>query len=203
MDCSTIIQKVKNSIALVVVPSLDNKSYGSGSGFVFLKKGILVTCYHVVKDANNIFLKFPNSEYIAAKIAIRDEEHDLAILKFDDQSRDPLLLSELKNIKEGMPILFSGYPLNIQDLTTHQGIISSITKDTTGLTTYLIDGTVNSGNSGCPLLDYEGMVVGVVNAKRRERSDFLEKIENMKLGAIALHDADLGEIFKALILLKH
>jgi len=199
MDCSKTIDKIKNSIALIITFNAENKISGGGSGFIFLKKGILVTCDHVVKDANNIFIKFANSEFIATKIAIRDEEHDLALLKFGDESREPLLLSELKDIKEGVPVLFSGYPLNLQDLTTHQGIISAITKDITGLTTYLIDGTVNAGNSGCPLMDYDGRVIGVINAKRRERSELLEKVEKMKLGALSLHSVDLVEIFQAII----
>ncbi len=75
-----------------------------------------------------------------------------------------------------MPIVFSGYPLNTKFLTTHVGILSSIAKDSAGITTYLIDGTVNSGNSGCPLMDIRGRVVGVVNAKRMERLDLLEKV---------------------------
>ncbi len=198
-DHSSVVAKIKPSIALVIAVNAEGKAFGTGSGFVFSKKNILVTCNHVIKDVASIFIKFPDSEIIAAKVVVRDEEHDLALLKFDDEKRDPLKMIEISSIKEGMSVLFSGYPLSMQDLTTHQGILSAITKDITGATTYLIDGTVNSGNSGCPLMDETGAVMGVVNAKRRERSDLLAKVENMTLGAVSLHGVDLVEIYQALI----
>lgn len=173
---------------------------GTGSGFIFWKKNILVTCNHVVKGVNSIFLKFPGVETpISAKVLLKDEEHDLALLKFEDDSRSPLELASKDTVKEGMPVLFAGYPINIQDLTTHQGIISSIAKDPTGKVIYLIDGTVNSGNSGCPLMDEDGKVIGVVNAKGAVRPDIIEKVQGMSSGAVALHGMDLVEIYKVLI----
>lgn len=105
----------------------------------------------------------------------------------------------MQQIRPGMPVLFSGYPLSLDALTTHQGILSAITTDAVGVTTYLIDGTVNAGNSGCPLMNAQGEILGVVNAKRRERSDLLNKVEAMSLGAISLHGIDLVEIYQALI----
>ena len=131
---------------------------------------------------------------------IRDEEHDLAILKFEDTlERQPLEIINLDLVKVGIPIIFSGYPLNLRDLTTHQGIISAILTDATGITTYLIDGTVNTGNSGCPLLSEKGKVIGVVNAKRMEHSDLLMKMGGKMTGAVSLHGIDLVEMFRALI----
>ncbi len=199
MDYSNIVAKIKPSIALIYsIISPDKIS--TGSGFVFAKKGVLVTCNHVVKDAGAILIRFPGvTEPIGAKITLRDEEHDLALLKFDDNGREPLPPLDVSEIKEGMPVIFSGYPLNLQDLTTHQGILSAIVKDATGITTYLIDGTVNSGNSGCPLMNADGKVIGIVNAKRRERSDLLSKVEAMGVGALSLHGVDMVEIYQAVI----
>jgi len=200
MDYSTVIEKIKPGIALVVTFGEDHKIIGTGSGFVFLKKGILVTCNHVVKGANAILLKFSGAEeYIDGKVVLRDEEHDLALLKFEDGGQLPLERGELDKVREGMPVLFSGYPLNSTNLTTHQGILSAITKDPTGVDSYLIDGTVNSGNSGCPLMDSIGRVIGIVDAKRRVRNDLLEKVEKMGAGAVSLHGIDLVEIYHALI----
>jgi S1-C subfamily serine protease len=94
--------------------------------------------------------------------------------------------------------LFSGYPFGSENLTTHQGIISAITADVTGITSYIIDGTINSANSGCPLLDMNGKVIGVINAKRRYQNAFLERVENMPVGALSLHGIDIVEIYQAL-----
>lgn len=192
------INSVKNSVAFIATLDADNKPMGTGSGFVFLKKGILATCNHVIKGANSIFIKFNGAtEFTSAKVVIKDEEHDLALLKFEGD-QEPLVVSEI-SVEEGLEVLFAGYPLSLQNLTTHQGIISAITKDPSGITNYLIDGTVNAGNSGCPLLDIEGGVLGIVNAKRREQSDLLSRVEGMKVGAVSLHGIDLVNIYGAII----
>lgn len=193
-----IIQKIKPSIALVATYDSKKNFLGTGSGFIFREKNILVTCNHVIKDASSTFLKFSGANLIDSKVVLQDNEHDLALMKFDDSARDPIEVGDLNKVVEGMSVLFSGYPFSSEDLTTHQGIISAITKDVTGITSYLIDGTVNSGNSGCPLLDLEGKVIGVVNAKRRNRNDLLEKVEKMTAGALSLHGIDIVEIYQTL-----
>ncbi|MCX6792293.1 MAG: serine protease [Candidatus Gottesmanbacteria bacterium] len=200
MDYTKIIEKVKPSIALVFVIK-NGKIVSKGSGFVYSSKGILVTCNHVISFPDSgVTIKFPNSEdLIDARVAIRDEEHDLALLKFEKSSINPLRQADIKVVKEGMPVFFSGYPLSLTALTTHQGILSAIIKDATGSETYLIDGTVNAGNSGCPLMTETGEVIGVVNAKRREHSDLLSKVEELSTGAVSLHGIDLVEVYQAII----
>lgn len=198
MDYSGLIPKVKASIAFIVVFDSATKPLGTGSGFVFSKPGILITCNHVVKDGVSVALKFPDAEFISGEIVIRDEEHDLAVIRFADPARQPLPLGDFKKVTEGMPVVFSGYPFSSQNLTTHQGILSAIIKDAAGVTNYSIDGTVNSGNSGCPLMTPAGEVIGVVNAKRRNRNDLLERVEKLQSGAVSLHGIDLVEIYQAL-----
>ncbi len=200
-DYSPIIDKIRPSIAFIFAQN-ENGSFGQGTGFVYWKKGILVTCNHVIKDSTAILIRFPDTPgetFINAQVVIRDEEHDLALLKFEDDVKEPLEQGNEKEVKEGIPVLIAGYPLNISSLTAHQGILSGITKDATGTTVFLIDGTVNSGNSGGPLMNQKGQVIGVVNAKRREQSDLLEKVEIMGMGAMSLHGVDLVEIYQALI----
>ncbi|MCP6726729.1 MAG: serine protease [Patescibacteria group bacterium] len=199
MDCSNAVNKTRSSIALVVTINKKGKSSGTGTGFVFSKKGVLVTCNHVVRGAESLLIKFPEGEYINAKVVVRDDEHDLALLKFEDDTIEPLILADVSVVKEGMPVVFSGYPLNSKIPITHQGILSAITKDAVGVVTYLIDGTVNLGNSGCPLMNSDGEVIGVVNATGRERGKILKKVEDMEFGALSLHGVDVVEIYTALI----
>ncbi len=199
MDYTEIIKQIRRSIALVLILDANNQIVGTGSGFIYSKKGILVTCNHVIKDAVSVLLKFNDSlQYVNAKVIIQDEEHDLALLKFEDDSREPLEKGNPEKTQEGAAVVFSGYPLSSLDLTTHQGIVSAIIKDATGIVSFLIDGTVNSGNSGCPLMDSDGNVIGVVDAKRRVRNDLLEKVESMTLGAMSLHGVDVVEIYQTL-----
>ncbi len=202
MSYATTINRVSRSIAKVYCLNKEGKVASTGSAFIYSKKGMLVTCEHLVEGSHSLICRFPgDAEFLPLKVILRDAEHDLALLKAE-VDREPLLpLSKksLKDVRAGMPVLFSGYPLSLEVLTTHQGILSAVTKDAVGSTTYLIDGTVNSGNSGCPLMNENGDVLGVVNAKRRERSDLLNKVEAMALGAISLHGIDLVEIYQALI----
>ena len=198
MKIQDIILKIKSSIALVASFDAKRNFLGTGSGFVFGSKNILVTCNHVIDRSHSTQLKFSGASVINAKVVLRDDEHDLALLKFEDENREPIPIGNSDEVIEGMSIIFSGYPFGSEDLTTHQGIISTITKDVTGIMSYLIDGTVNSGNSGCPLLNMEGKVIGVVNAKRRDQNDFLEQVENMPCGALSLHGIDIVKIYQAL-----
>ncbi|MBI2038776.1 MAG: trypsin-like peptidase domain-containing protein [Candidatus Niyogibacteria bacterium] len=199
MDYANIVEKITPSIAKIYCLNAKNKVDSTGSGFLFSKKGILVTCDHVIEGSQSLLCRFSDDEnFIAAKVAIRDSEHDLALLKLESGDRSILPIGAREKIKPGVPVIFSGFPLNLETLTTHQGILSAITKDAVGTTTYLIDGTVNPGNSGCPLMNSHGEVIGVVNATRRERSDLLSKVEKMSLGAISLHGIDLVEMYQAL-----
>jgi len=200
MNCSNIIEKIRKSIAIVYTVK-GTEITGKGSGFILFKKGILITCNHVVADTNSsILIQFPdNPVFIQTKVMMRDEEHDLALLKFDDDTRESLEIAKDEIAKEGIPVLFAGYPLGLVSLTTHQGILSAILKDATGVVTYLIDGTVNSGNSGCPLMSEDGQVIGVVNAKRMEHSDLLNQMGQKTIGVLSLHGIDLVELFQAII----
>lgn len=200
-DFSKTVEKIKNNIALIVELSPDGRVVSKGSGFVFHTSKLLATCYHVVQgEDNKILIRFPDlKDYVPAEVVIKDIEHDLALLKFDVENRTPLKSVPAEEIKEGMPVIFSGYPLTLENLATHQGILSAIIQDATGITTYMIDGTVNSGNSGCPLMNVQGGVIGVVNAKRRENNDILSKVEGLSAGAVSIHSIDLVHIMNALI----
>jgi S1-C subfamily serine protease len=199
IELPEIIKKVKSSIAFIVSLGPDAKTLGTGSGFIFAEKNILVTCHHVIAGSNSLRIRFPDDEeFKTAKVVLSDEEHDLALLKFENTERRPLPAGDTKSVTEGMSIIFSGYPFSSQDLTTHQGIISAILKDSTGVMSYSIDGSINSGNSGCPLMNLEGQVIGVINAKRRQQNDLLGEIENTTIGALSLHGLDIIQVFQAL-----
>ncbi|MEK7625783.1 MAG: serine protease [Patescibacteria group bacterium] len=196
-----VISKVRASLPIVLVADADNNIVSKGSGFVFQNQELVVTCAHVVanKPNSSVYLQFEdNDQFVSASVALIDQDHDIALLRFKpDKNRQPLISSE-KSVQEGMSVLFSGYPLSLMSLTTHQGIVSSIIKDPTGMTRYLIDGTVNPGNSGGPLLDVDGKVLGVIDATRRENNDIISKLKFMNTGAISLHGLDLVELYNAL-----
>lgn len=203
MDYSATIASISESTALViVVDPKTNEIVGKGSGFIFPRKGLLVTCNHVVLENHQIKLRFldESEDYIDAKVVLRDIEHDLALLKFEASSHGakPLKLFS-KDVRVGMPVIFAGYPLSLLNLTAHQGILSAIVKDPIGSTVYLIDGTVNRGNSGGPLMSAEGSLIGIVNATRRENAPLLRQVEELPADVFKVHGLDLIGIQKALI----
>lgn len=204
MDYSGLIQRVKDSIAVVICINGQNQITSKGSGFVFSQPGVLVTCNHVVAQPDSaIKIRFDDTgQFLDAKVAIRDEEHDIAILKYDPLQAStslPLAPVTLGDVKEGMGAVFAGYPLDLFNLTTHQGILSAIIKDPTGATIYMIDGTVNGGNSGCPMLSVDGNVIGVVNARRRENHDVISRIENMGDSGVSIYGIEIIQTLKAVI----
>jgi S1-C subfamily serine protease len=205
MDVSALISKIKPSLPVILVANGENDIVSKGSGFIFQKPDLIVTCAHVIKDIGesdgNVLLQFPDEEgsFIDAKVVITDHEHDIALLKFEpSKKRDPLVLA-VGEATEGMAVIFSGYPFSLMNLTTHQGIVSSVISDPTGMKRYLIDGTINPGNSGGPLMNMKGEVIGVVNATRRESNDTLSKVQAMSTGALSLHGLDLVELYNALV----
>ena len=131
MDYSGIVEQIRPSIAIIFVLDGVGSIVSKGSGFVFGKNDVLVTCNHVIAgEGMTVMVKFPGNEnFLKASIVIHDDEHDLALLKFeDDRSRIPLGKADPGSIKEGMPVIFSGYPLDLVSLATHQGILSAIIK---------------------------------------------------------------------------
>ncbi len=145
---------------------------GSGSGFVAAEGGYVLTNHHVVKGAKRIAIRIPNFEKpVPADLIGTDEKRDIALLKVKLPEGVELGLSPLHmfadSIDQGVDVAAFGFPLgsmlgNNVKLTT--GIISSL-PDKTNEDRYLLNVTVNPGNSGGPLCDQRGFVVGMVTAK--------------------------------------
>lgn len=202
MDYRELVKKVRNSIPLVIDVDENGKLTGHGTGFVYQRNDIVITCNHVVKSEKPLVWfrgLEPAPDPMAARVVLRNIEHDVAILKMQPVESAKVLERSNKVVELGMPVVLPGYPLQASSLTVHQGIISGIASDESGYGNYTIDGTVNSGNSGGPLLDEVGQVIGVVNATRRENADLIRKVREMDEKHMAIGGIDVSRIFKALI----
>lgn len=204
MDLSETIKVIKPSVPMVINVSKDGYVNGTGSGFVFQEKGTVVTCAHVVHGQDvDIKLKFPDNTdtIVDAKVVLTDEEHDLALLSYDASKLSSLPLEEYHgSVLAGMPILFAGYPLGIEVMMAHQGMISSVATDSSGVDTYSIDGTVNPGNSGGVLMTTEGKVIGVINSMRQERADIIRKARGiLSPGMVSIMGLDISNVLCAIM----
>ncbi|MBA3348125.1 MAG: trypsin-like peptidase domain-containing protein, partial [Actinobacteria bacterium] len=140
-----------------------------GSGFVLDKAGHIVTNYHVIQDADQIEVSFSNQDTLQAKLVGSDPSTDLAILRVEASSRGltPLQLGDSDLVRVGDPVVAIGNPFGL-DRTATAGIVSAVQERTiTAPNGYPIDhviqtdAPINSGNSGGPLLNDRGEVIGV------------------------------------------
>lgn len=144
---------------------------GSGSGFVYDKEGHIVTNYHVVENARELIVTLYNGQQYAASLVGVDPNNDLAVLKIKipPEKLYPVKLGESKNLKVGQKVLAIGNPFGLaRTLTT--GIVSSLGRTLRSENGRLIkgiiqtDAAINPGNSGGPLLNSEGLIIGVNTA---------------------------------------
>ncbi len=140
---------------------------GTGSGFVYDAEGHIVTNYHVVQGAESVSVALSNGEMYEAEIVGTDPSTDLAVLKIEAGSLpDPLPLVDSDQLKVGQFVIAIGNPFG-QEGTLTIGVISAlgriIESPDGGFIGEAIqtDAAVNPGNSGGPLLDLRGRVVGV------------------------------------------
>src|SRR5262245_10402707 len=139
-----------------------------GSGFVLDKEGHIVTNYHVVQGASKIEVGFSNNASYRAKIVGTDPSTDLAVLKVSAPARalTPLPLGNSDRVEVGDEVVAIGNPFGL-DRTATAGIISAIQRRITAPNGFSIDhalqtdAPINHGNSGGPLIDATGSVVGV------------------------------------------
>jgi S1-C subfamily serine protease len=141
-----------------------------GSGFVIDKAGHIVTNYHVVSGAKRISISFSNGASTKASVVGTDPSSDLAVLKIDASSRafTPLPIGNSDEMHVGDPVVAIGNPFGL-DRTVTAGIVSAIQRAITAPNGYTIDhiiqtdASINHGNSGGPLLNSRGQVIGVTS----------------------------------------
>jgi S1-C subfamily serine protease len=139
-----------------------------GSGFVIDKAGHIVTNYHVVEGARAVEVSFSNNESLKARIVGVDPSTDIAVLKVDAHSRalTPLPLGNSDLVHVGDSVVAIGNPFGY-DRTVTTGIVSALQRVIQAPNDYSIDHVIqtdaalNKGNSGGPLLDARGAVIGV------------------------------------------
>jgi S1-C subfamily serine protease len=139
-----------------------------GSGFVIDKDGHIVTNYHVVQGASEIEVSFSNKDTVEAKVVGSDPSTDLALLKVDVDAKalTPLSLADSDKVAVGDPVVAIGNPFGLERTVT-AGIVSALQREVRAPNNYTIDhviqtdAPINSGNSGGPLIDAEGRVIGV------------------------------------------
>jgi hypothetical protein len=138
---------------------------GHGSGFVIGENGYIITNYHVISDSSKLEVIFNDGTKHLAKIIRINKDIDLALLKVNASGLVPFRIAENLNSSIGSEIFAIGTPSAVDlNQTLSKGIISSFRK-TNETKLIQTDASVNGGNSGGPLIDKEGNLIGVVSSK--------------------------------------
>ena len=152
---------------------------GVGSGFVFDKKGHIITNAHVVKEANKVVVTFLDGRSYNAEIIGVDEYTDLAVIKVNADLilLHPLLIGDSSNLKVGEGIAAIGNPFGLSGSMT-SGIVSQLGRLLPSGSGYSIpdviqtDAAINPGNSEGPLLNMRGEIVGINTAIQSATGEF-------------------------------
>jgi S1-C subfamily serine protease len=140
----------------------------SGSGFVIDKAGHIVTNYHVIDGAREVQVNFSGDDRMDAKVVGSDPSTDIAVLQIDAQARalNPLPLGDSKTVRVGDAVIAIGNPFSLERTVT-AGIVSALQRRITAPDGFAIDeviqtdAAINRGNSGGPLMNANGDVIGV------------------------------------------
>ena len=151
-------------------PTTPQTSQSLGSGFVIDKAGHIVTNYHVISGATRVQVSFSSQDEIDAQVVGSDPSTDTAVLKIDTHSRalTPLPLGDSDTVSVGDPVYAIGNPFGLTRTLT-AGVVSALQRQIFAPNTQPIDGVIqtdaaiNHGNSGGPLIDAAGRVIGVTS----------------------------------------
>jgi len=144
---------------------------GAGSGFLIDTDGHILTNYHVVQGAQTIEVTLGDQSRFKAKMIGADTRNDIALIKIDPNGRklSPLPLGDSRNLLVGQRVLAIGNPFGFQSTLT-TGVVSSLGRTVqTSENTFIdeaiqTDAAINRGNSGGPLLNSHGEVIGINSA---------------------------------------
>lgn len=172
---SNIINKVGPSVVGIIgklkESSYDYSEYTDnlifGTGVIYRSDGYIVTNAHVVKDMDTIVVVLSNSKAYKARLKAIDESLDLAEIKIDKGGLTPAVFGDMSSVSVGQEVVAIGTPLsfNLRNSAT-RGIISGMNRSTDGQYRFIqSDAAINGGNSGGPLVNMKGQVIGINSVK--------------------------------------
>ncbi|MEK4229118.1 S1C family serine protease [Solibacillus sp. FSL H8-0538] len=160
------IQMYKKAVVTVSTDS------SKGTGFAISDDGYIITNEHVIEDALSVTVVFPNDGLYEAQVIAAYEEVDLAILKVEGTTEFPYLeLAEEASFERDEAVYFIGNPLYFTGIANEGTVLDYSTASDIQTDIIMMDAPVYKGNSGSPVINKDGVVIGVVFATGK-RNDF-------------------------------
>ena len=203
MTPGEIYKKNVNAVVAVTakLESMGSYGYSAGTGFIISADGYVVTNYHIIEDSTEVILTTHNDEEYKAKVIGYEADNDLALLKVDGENLPHVSIGSSSELQVGDQVVAIGNALSTFESTLTVGYVSGVDRvvNTEGTAMNMIqsDVAINSGNSGGPLFNMKGEVVGITAAKFSGKSSSGVSVEGISF-AIPMDDvAGMIEDLKA------
>lgn len=202
------VNTVKNAVVKIDVYRRNGRGQllpvGSGSGFIFSSDGLLFTNHHVVHRAEKIMVSLLNENEIEASLVAEDPDTDIAVLKINSEGYSVAMLGDATALQIGQWVMAIGNPLGYQHTVT-AGVVSALGRTMRTQSGTLVDDVIqtdaalNPGNSGGPMINTQGQVVGVNTAviQGAQGISFSVAIDTAK--EVARQLIQHGKVFKAFL----
>lgn len=176
-----LVEKARPSIVVITVTGRDGQREGMGTGFVVSPEGLIATNLHVIGDARPIGVRTVEGKTLeVTAVEATDRDVDLAVLRVKAAQLPALELADSDRLKQGQNVIALGNPLGLEHSVV-AGVISG-DREIGGQSMIQLAIPVERGNSGGPLLDADGRVVGVMTLKSQVTANlgFAAKINQLK-----------------------
>ena len=199
------VDKIKNAVVKIdVYKNVKGKlrPAGSGSGFIFSSDGLIFTNSHVVQGAEKLMVSLLNENEIEAALIGQDPDTDLAILKIYADGYSVAKLGDASKLQIGQFVIAIGNPFGYQHTVT-AGVVSALGRSLRTQSGHLVDNVIqsdaalNPGNSGGPMINTDGEVVGVNTAMINGAQGLSFSVDINTAKEIASQLIRDGKVFKA------
>jgi len=200
MDFSDGFKKIENSVVNILAIDAGNNVISSGTGVLINDGTMAITCAHCIVPNTNICARFSgqNSGSIG-NLDFIDRTLDIAIIKFQNSLGRGVTLKNSSTVFIGQEAFVVGFPMNISYITALSANIAGF-EYTDSFNYIRIDSSINHGNSGGPLFNKDGELIGIISMKHGSLSEFLEFVEKYESGCyISLGGLDPVQAIKQLI----
>lgn len=200
------VEKAKNAVVKIDVFKNDKqgklKRAGSGSGFIFSTDGFVFTNSHVIEGADKIMVSLLNENEIEATLIGKDPDTDLAILKIYSEGYSVVKLGDSAALQIGQYVIAIGNPYGYQHTVT-TGVVSALGRTLRTQSGQLVDNVIqsdaalNPGNSGGPMINTDGEVIGVNTAMMQGAQGLSFSVDINTAKEIGNQLIKNGTVFKA------